>query len=373
MSQKRILILYTSIGWGHKSIAENLAFHFRADGWEVGTFDVLATNSGALVKLSEKLHGIINRHFPYIWEWLYQSKLVTSLMLRLRSSLARKNSNLVEAKVKEFKPAIILTTQTTASAAAAYLKQSGKFHGKLVVAFSDYHLHRLWLYDEADSYLVVTEEQKSEMVKLGVPPKKIHICGITLKPKLEVDAAAVRNELNLRDEKIVLVLSGSIGIGFPERELREFIEKMENDSPGIRLVIVCGKNRSLRQKLVELQASNVTILGLRDGLEELYAVSDCVVTKPGGMSLAEMWSRDIVPIISHWLPGQETLNIHYLKKHQLAILAQQPLRGKKLAMDVKRFLDNERPKLPELAKTIVQSGREGKTVISAINSLFHGV
>ena len=38
---KKILILYNSIGWGHKSIAENIGFYLEREGFEVRLADIL--------------------------------------------------------------------------------------------------------------------------------------------------------------------------------------------------------------------------------------------------------------------------------------------------------------------------------------------
>ena len=54
----------------------------------------------------------------------------------------------------------------------AYLKAKGLYRGKLVIVFSDYHLHRFWLYNEADLYICNIPDQVTELKKLGIDGMK---------------------------------------------------------------------------------------------------------------------------------------------------------------------------------------------------------
>jgi UDP-N-acetylglucosamine:LPS N-acetylglucosamine transferase len=54
-------------------------------------------------------------------------------------------------------------------------------------------------------------------------------------------------------------------------------------------------------------------------MDELYAVSDLLVTKPGGLTVAEALQACLPVFVTHFLPGQEELNIRYLNKHALVV------------------------------------------------------
>lgn len=307
---KRILILYTSNTVGHKAIGENIGYYLQEAGYQVRLEDVLKTQKGWLVDDFRKLHAWVNAHLPSLWSYLYQSGWFTNLTLKLRIKIAAKNHQQTQNIIEEFKPEVIITTQTTASAIVAYLKQQRLYTGKFGIAFSDYHLHRYWLYSEANFYLVNTPEQKQEMLELGVPEDKVFVCGVMLKPAITVDRDEIKSKFGIKpEEKVVLLASGSLGTGVDEN-LANGLLAIE----GAKLIVVCGNNQKLFQKLINKYQGNqkIGILGFYQNMGELYQIADIFLTKPGGLSIAEALRERLPIIITHMLPGQEELNYIYL-------------------------------------------------------------
>jgi len=86
-----------------------------------------------------------------------------------------------------------------------------------------------------------------------------------------------------------------------------------------KIFVVCGKNQKLERELKEqfAAAKNVRIFGYVENLPELYAVTDLVVTKPGGLTVSECLQYGLTMLIHAWLPGQEHLNFEYLAQNKL--------------------------------------------------------
>ena len=319
---KKVLILYTSVGLGHKTIAENIGWHLEQDGMQVKLFDILEVQSGPLVNFGTGLHSFINRKLPFVWRWLYMSKLMTLITVPFRVKLASKNTGKTKQIINEFSPDLVITTQTSASAVMAALKDSGEYKNKLVIAFSDYHFHPFWLYDQADAYLVNIVEQKQEMIKRGVGEDKIFVCGMTLKPKPEIDVASVKQRLEVpQNDKVVLLASGSLGIGSSADSLLSLINQIESklaSNISTSYIIVCGKNEAMQKELQEKNKNpKVKLFGFYTPLAELYAISDLFVTKPGGLSTAESLQMHLPLFVTHILAGQEELNYYYLRDKKL--------------------------------------------------------
>lgn len=368
---KKILVLYTSVGLGHKYIAENIGFHLAQDGYDVKLHDILQLQQGKLVNTGTWLHSVVNRKLPFIWRWLYFSELVNWIGCKLRIPLAKKNSEHISEVVDQFEPDMILTTQTTASAAVSALKLQGKFHGKFVVAFSDYHLHKMWLYgNEPDLYLANIPEQKAEMVKLGIGSNKIAVCGITLQPFEEADQDQLRTDLGIpAGNKVILVGSGSLGIGFPKQLLKDFVTAL-GEQRNTSTIVLCGKNNELKQELDELQASNLLALPFTDKLKQIYQITDLFITKPGGLTMAEVFQAGTKILITHTLPGQEEPNYDYLLNKGLISPMPDPLNLDNLLDATQKAMGKQSPhETPEI-RLITQKGAEGEIVKSAINKLF---
>lgn len=373
---KKILILYTSVGMGHKYIADNIAYHLQQEGYEILLHDILQVQQGVMVDFGVWLHSFINRRLPFIWRWLYFSNLVNKISLPLRVPLAKSNSEKLFDVVKTFSPDAILSTQTTGSAATAALIEQKKFNGKFIIAFSDYHLHKFWLYDQADIYLANIEEQKREMIKLGIPENKIIVCGITLRPKVFADEVKIRDTLNLsNDSKLVIFASGSLGIGFDFDLLANYLRRLTQVDPQVFVVVMCGKNEPFKNQVESLGLQRVKALGFYQNPSELFQVADVLVTKPGGLTIAEALQAGVKIQITYTLPGQEEPNYDYLVEKGLVNPMPKPLTAQTLCEATVKILKSQTESREATSETnnsyqITQLGSEGKVLKQAINQLF---
>jgi len=315
LNNKKILILYTSIGLGHKSIAENIGFYLEREGYGVSLFDAHKIQDSALVNGGGKVYPWLLKKFPFVWDWLYNTQWFISLALPFRTILASFNYSHILKKINEIKPDLIISTHNTSSAVISYLKSKQLYQGKFGIAFSDFHLHRFWLFNNADFYLANIKEQKQEMESLGISPSKIFVCGMTLKPKLEVEKVDIRSKLNIpSNHKIILFSSGSQGIGLNEEILKQ-LTTIENAT----VIAVCGKNQFLAEQYNQRFGPKVKAFGFYQPMEQLYAIADIFVGKPGGLSTAEALSWHLPMFIFYVLPGGEQFNFNYLLKHQLVM------------------------------------------------------
>ncbi len=312
---KNILVIYTSIGLGHKKIAENIAAVLQSDSNnKVELLDLYDVESGGLKKYGEKLYYFFLKYSPWIWEFFYINKIFVVLTLPFRTFVAGFNSKKLARVLINKHYDVVVSTHANSSAIVSYLKSQGMYTGKFVIAFSDYHLHRYWLHDNADLYLANIDEQKQEMVSRGIAPKKIVVSGMTLRKEESVaDKQKVRNKFNLHEtDKVIAVLAGSRGFGMNS----EIIDQLAKIDASI--FVACGTNEETRTHLIQKYRnfSNIKVLGYVN-TRELAAIANVVVTKPGGLTVAECLEQRVPILVSHFLPGQERLNIEYLKRHGL--------------------------------------------------------
>lgn len=312
---KNILTIYTSIGLGHKKIAENIASVLQSDSNNsVELLDLYDVESGSLKKYGEKLYYFLLKYFPGIWEFVYINKMFVKATLPFRTLVASFNSRKLARVLTNKHYDIVISTHANSSAIVSYLKDKGIYTGKFVIAFSDYHLHRYWLHDNADLYLANIDEQRQEMVSRGIASEKIVVCGMTLqREESVVDKQKVRNNFGLKEtDKVIAVLAGSRGFGMNS----EIIDELAKIDASI--FVVCGTSEETKVRLKEkyLNFSNIKVLGYAN-IRELVAIANIVVTKPGGLTVAECLEQRVPILVSHFLPGQERLNIDYLKEHNL--------------------------------------------------------
>jgi processive 1,2-diacylglycerol beta-glucosyltransferase len=188
-----------------------------------------------------------------------------------------------------------------------------------VSVVTDFEAHALWMEPSVDLYCVAAEETKARLVARGVPPERVIPTGIPVSGRFatKVHAAAVRKHYGLRDDlPTVLLLSGGFGMG-PVAQILSEIDKLQRD---LQVLVVCGRNEELRRELAGKDHPHPThVLGFVTNMHELMAVSDLIVTKPGGLTTSEALAMGKPLVIINPIPGQEAANADFLLEHGAAI------------------------------------------------------
>jgi processive 1,2-diacylglycerol beta-glucosyltransferase len=207
-------------------------------------------------------------------------------------------------------PDFIISTHFLATDVAANLKVIGKLKSKIINVITDFGVHSFWIAKGVDRYIVASGFTKEQLVLRGVPENKISDFGIPTSDKFmrNYDKEGILKGLGLQDKFTVLVMSGSFGIGPIEKIVRLLQGQLQ-------MIVVCGRNRSLCRKLEKLRLSGVKVFGLVKSVADLMAASDLVITKPGGLSIAEILNMELVPVFISPIPGQEAANIEVLKSY----------------------------------------------------------
>jgi UDP-N-acetylglucosamine:LPS N-acetylglucosamine transferase len=90
------------------------------------------------------------------------------------------------------------------------------------------------------------------------------------------------------------------------------------------MVVVCGRNDHMKQKLTEMSASLPTpidVLGFTDQIPEYFRAVDLLVTKAGPGSLAEANAAHLPVIVYDYVPGQERGNVDFVRHNGLGAVA----------------------------------------------------
>lgn len=150
-----------------------------------------------------------------------------------------------------------------------------------------------------------------------------------------------------RDTFTVLVVTGSFGIG----PIEEIVDLLYRE---VQILVVCANNKTLYKRLTERKYPQAKVFGFINNIEELMAVSDIIITKPGGLTISECIVMDLPLIFITAIPGHEKQNIRALSREGIAIDARKfrPHRIKDIILDLK--------KNPEKLNTIRQGIRKFK-------------
>jgi processive 1,2-diacylglycerol beta-glucosyltransferase len=320
-----ILVLAASAGAGHLVAAQALACAFRAQAphANVEVLDVLSICNPVFRRLYAGGYLGLVRYAPQAMGWLYElmDRPGGGLTNAVRVWAQNLNKLPIVRHVQRRRPRLIASTHYLPAEIVAQMRRTGLLDCPQVTVTTDYETHRIWVQEPTERYYTATEDGKTYLAKSGADSNRIRVAGIPVRPGFggERPIAEARQRCALAaDRPVVLLLCGGFGVG----PIRELLAELIGLPPAVQLVVIAGRNEQLRRRL-ESQACvagrPVRVVGFTDVMHEWMRSADLVVTKPGGLTVAECLACGVPLVIVNPIPGQETRNSDYLLEHGAAI------------------------------------------------------
>ena len=311
----KILVIHATAGAGHKKAAEAIYLGLKAKGHgDVKLLDALDYTNPLFKKTYPWFYGFLVTRLPWAWgfffsllDWPWMQPLVR-VVRRIYNGI---NAQALQKFLIQEQFDTIIVTQFLSAEVSAYLKRHKKIKSRIICVVTDFDVHRIWVNEGIDIYTGACDYTKNKLISLGVPPEKVFSTGIPtdLKFSKNPDLVVLREKLGIQDGLLtILIATGSFGMG-PIEALMELLKNYQ-------LLIVCGHNQALFDRLSPKAPSNTHVLGLVDNMDELMAVANVMVTKPGGLSIAEALVKKLPMIFFSAIPGQETNNIKVLCSYE---------------------------------------------------------
>ncbi len=324
----RLLLLSASVGAGHLRAAQavELALREVVPSATVRNVDVLELTNATFRRVYGKFYLDLVNKAPHVLGYFYDlmdqpSRSGKNRSDRMRLALEKLNLRrfiqLINAKSWD----LLINTHFLPAEIIASLRRKGELSIPQVTATTDFETHRLWVNQPCERYFTATTEGARYLQHWGVPEQDIAVTGIPIhpvfaKPKDRSECLA-RHGL-IGDRPILLQLSGGFGVGPIAKLYRAILDV----SRPIDLVTIAGRNELVKKELEAIAVPprhRVQILGFTDQIDELMAVADVVVSKPGGLTTSEVLARGAVMAIVNPIPGQESRNSDYLLENGAAI------------------------------------------------------
>lgn len=304
----RVLILYLVRNSGHHAAARYLeaALHRESPGMETRCVDLLEHTHPRLEKVIRRMYMITLRRTPELWEALYDNMWVEHLTSRLRGMIQQGKSESLRLLMTEFAPHAVVCTQAYPFAVMASFAARHIPDLPLFAVATDFVPHRFWRTGNAHGarYVVPTESAAARLIWLGIAPHSIHVLGI---PVLTDPLAVVRSEGGPPRHRRVLIMGGGCGMGIRYSTVR----KVDLCPEAFTIDVVCGTNRKLRQCLVRNRRRFKHPIRVRGYVQHAVALmsrADLMITKAGGLTLAEAACVGVPLMLVRPLPGQENGN-----------------------------------------------------------------
>ncbi|MBB3112671.1 processive 1,2-diacylglycerol beta-glucosyltransferase [Paenibacillus phyllosphaerae] len=359
----KVLVLYASFGDGHWQAARALTASLREQGIEqILLVDLLAEAHPWLNTMTKSIYAKSFTLLPGLYGWIYN----TTRHMQHDSLFANWLHSFGRAKLarllQQEKPDAVFHTFPLLAMPA--LKRKIGLSIPTYTVVTDFDLHGRWVHPDIDRYYVPTADMRSELIAHGIAPARICVSGIPLRQGFGAVTVtpALRAQYGFAPgTPIVLIMAGAQGMMSDSAELCAYLLMQ----PNVQIAFVCGRSAQLEVELrerfsVHPEAARLKIFGYVEQVHELMALSACLVTKPGGVTLAEGLMCGL-PLFTHRpVPGQERNNAEYLQRKGAAVMTHT---APELADEIMKLIrDPLRLKTRKQAVVLLQHRHAAKTI-----------
>lgn len=327
---KRVLILMSDTGGGHRAAAEAIraALHIRhgEQAVNVELVDVFRDYSPPPLKYMPEF---------YPW-WINRSKTSWGAGYNLSNTPRRAHilSNTMYATIerglkrmfREHPADVVVSVHSVltqpAMRALTRLEQRPPF---IVVVTDLVSTHHFWYDARCERCLVPTQVAYERGMESGLREHQLRNTGLPVHPRFISGLkgkAEARQQLGWQpDLPAVLLVGGGEGMGPIYKTARAINDRRLK----CQLIVVAGHNKQLKADLEADDWNQPTIIYpfVKD-MPTVMAATDVLVTKAGPATITEATIAGVPMILYDAIPGQETGNVDYVVQNGIGVFAPSP-------------------------------------------------
>jgi 1,2-diacylglycerol 3-beta-galactosyltransferase len=327
---KKILILTADYGYGHRSAANAIAEALHETHWQECMVEIINPlddpRAPAFFRENQHDYDKMVREMPELYKLGYQvseSRLVGDL---IKSTFTLALFNVLREIIRQKQPDVIVCTYLFYQGILSAVFAVEKHHIPLLTVVTDLEtVQSLWFHPVADLCLVPTQTVYDLAIQAGLPPEKVKITGIPVRPDLvkgSQDQASLRLSLGWHTDLFTILAVGSKRV----EHLYDALRVLNHSGLPVQLVAVAGGDDKLYQRLqetewhVETHCYNfVTEMGT------FMRAAESILCKAGGLIVSEALACGLPMILVDVIPGQETGNANHVVSGNAGVLARDPI------------------------------------------------
>lgn len=270
-------------------------------GFNTRLLDVYVEAGRWPVNRFPEIYAELARNHPHLWWLVYRAavrQLNPSWIIGAftRSGLVR----IIEGE----HPDVVISVLPAVNDLLAHACRTVGAH--LEVVLTDWHsVHPYWVARGVEHYTAPTQSARDDCVANGAQPEAIDVEGIPVRREFAQNGDTPEPT----DRFTILAMMGAEG---SPRAVRN-IAALASSRLDAQLIVVCGRSEELRQHIERLPAlMPMQVLGFVNNIASLMRSADVLVTKAGGVTLAEAFCCQVPVVIHDVLPGQEAGNLEYV-------------------------------------------------------------
>ena len=312
----KVLILSCGTGGGHNSAAKAILEELLSQGLEADFMEYLEIiNTNLKNKVNEIYLKSTNNEgktfkVAYKLGEIYQKTNIKSPVYGLNQLNKNKLYDYIKRNGYEY----IITTHLFAAQALTAIKKEHRINFTAVA--TDYVCIPFWRETNPDFMITPSDELKSSFIDQGVKENKLIPLGIPVKRAYseDYDINDCKKKVGLDiNKRYVLLLTGSMGFG----NVEEIVDELKNNINRINLIVACGTNKELYEKLKG--KNNVIPLEFTENIDLYMKSSDIILSKPGGLTTTEIAVLGKPFIHTMPIPGCENYNANFFESHKMSL------------------------------------------------------
>jgi processive 1,2-diacylglycerol beta-glucosyltransferase len=311
----KIVILTSRTGGGHVSLAEALHDRLAADH----AVDIVDPQPG----LVHWHYRMVSRHALWLWAAEFKSADTPA-----RSLLAHRVFSLLFARnvgglLLRTQPDLVISTYPFLTYEVTRAMRGIGMRRPFVTLLSDpVEVHQSWLTERGTAATFApTQETYAQAASAGFAPERLHFTGWPVRQQFYCQPESVRVEtltrLNLRPDRFTVFLQGG---GEGAARFARTVETLRT-LPGLQILLAAGTNQALLEKFSGLE--NVRPLAFTKTIAPFMAAADVVMGKAGPNVLFESVTLGRPFIATSCIPGQEEVNLDFIRRHRLGWVARE--------------------------------------------------
>ena len=327
----RVLILSVTAGYGHHATAKAVGDLLISRGAEVHTLDVYAYISNMIKTTIDKGYLFSSKHMQTLYRLVYQLaenngasyfSAAPSIINIINALGASKFAKVLAA----YTPDVIVCTHVFAAQMVDELKKRKKLDDIQTIGIvTDYTLHPYWEDVPRVQHIVTASELLTyRCVKRGIPADRILPFGIPVHPKFNqsLERRVAAAELGIDPAmRTLLLMGGSMG----HADHIKTLEALTQTGLSLQLLVVCGSNAKMKTRVEQFAAKYdgdcvIKPYGFVDNVEVMMSAADCIISKPGGLTVSEALAKNLPMLLVDPIPGHEERNVDFLVNNGMASL-----------------------------------------------------
>ncbi len=331
-----VLFLSISTGSGHASCARAMENTLKNMGATTYSLDVFGYSNKFLEKAVSDMYLFALNKTPKLYGKYYDKEdYGKGKFVNVVSKFNITVKNKIEKFIIDNKIDAVVCTHLFAAQLMMLIKKKVKTLNIGVV--TDYTIHPKWETTDMDAYVIADKSLIPLALKKGLKEEKMMPIGIPVDEKFTKvgDKAAARKNLGFDDKPLLFVMMGSMGFG----NIKEIVKELDDAQGDFNIAIVCGSNKkALKTIQKSTYEHNVKAYGFVNNVDEFMDAAECIITKPGGLSVTESLAKKLPMIYIDPIPGQEERNIEFLVNSGVGLMVSNTYT---LAMAVSLFFTDE--------------------------------